>query len=94
MNKGIVIGEVWATKKSPSLQGRSFKLVAISNSDGQMKSNRVVVAIDTLDASIGNNVMVSYGSGARNVIKPGSLENFDILCDCAISQIIDQEELY
>ena len=90
MLKGKVIGEVWATKKVPGIQGRRLKLVCILN-EGSM-SERVVVAIDTLDANNGDTVMVSFGSGARNVIRPGATNNYDIICDCAISQIIDNEE--
>ena len=93
MIKGVVIGEVWATKKAVGIKGRRLKLVAELTREGFTPSGRVVVAVDTLDADIGNKVMVSFGSGARNVIEPGSDENYHILCDCAISQIIDEEEI-
>ncbi len=91
MIRGTVIGEVWATKKSPSLGGRRLKLVAVDGASGRGASGRVVVAVDTLDASTGQAVMVSFGSGARNVLRPGAKENRDLLCDCSISQVIDGE---
>lgn len=94
MIKGVVIGEVWATKKVPGIEGRRLKLVAELGRNGFTSTGRVVVAIDTLDANIGDKVMVSFGSGGRNVIEPGSYDNYHILCDCAISQIIDEEEYY
>ena len=91
MIRGTVIGDVWATKKAPSLSHQRLKLVAVQAADGPTRSGRVVVAVDTLDAPMGQAVMVSFGSGARNVLKPGAQENRDVLCDCAISQVIDGE---
>jgi microcompartment protein CcmK/EutM len=80
--RGRVIGEVWATRKAPGLSGRRLSLVGVDGAD------RVLVAIDTLDAREGESVMVSVGSGARNVLKPGP-DNRDLLCDCTISLIVD-----
>ena len=93
MIRGTVIGEVWATKKVPFLEAQRWKLklVAVDGATGHGQSGRVVVAVDTLDASVGQAVMVSFGSGARNVLRPGSAENRDLPCDCAISQVIDGE---
>jgi ethanolamine utilization protein EutN len=84
MIRGRVIGEVWATRKAPGLSGRRLLLVGV---DGQ---DRAIVAIDTLDARLDDAVMVSVGSGARNVLQPGP-DNRDVLCDAAISLIIDGE---
>jgi microcompartment protein CcmK/EutM len=86
-----VIGEVWATKKAPSLGDNKLKLVAVDGVSGAGESGRVVVAMDVLDAPLGGAVMVSFGSGARNVIKPGASVNRLVICDCAISQVIDGE---
>lgn len=91
MIRGRVIGEVWATKKAPGLTGHRLKLVAVQGVDGPATSGRVVIAVDTLDAPPDQAVMVTFGSGARNVLRPGAGENRDLLCDCAISQIIDGE---
>jgi microcompartment protein CcmK/EutM len=84
MIRGRVIGEVWATRKAPSLGGRRLLIVGVDGED------RAMVAIDTLDAREGEAVMVSVGSGARNVLQPGP-DNRDVLCDAAISLIIDGE---
>ncbi len=84
MIKGRVIGEVWATRKAPGLTGRRLLLVGVDGED------RAMVAIDTLDAREGEAVMVSVGSGARNVLRPGP-DNRDLLCDAAISLIVDGE---
>lgn len=91
MLRGIVIGEVWATKKLPLLKERKLHLVAILKKDGECykPSGKVVVAADRLGAKIGHNVIVSFGSGGRNVFIKGK-ENRSILIDAAISQIIDE----
>jgi microcompartment protein CcmK/EutM len=75
---------VWATRKAPGLDGRRLVLVAVSGQD------RVMVAIDTLDSRNGEDVMVSVGSGARNVLQTGP-DNRTLLCDCTISLIVDGE---
>ena len=84
MIRGKVLGEVWATRKAPGLEGRRLVLVAVDGED------RAMVAIDTLDAREDQPVLVSVGSGARNVLKPGP-DNREILCDAAISLLIDGE---
>ena len=84
MIRGRVIGEVWATRKAPGLVGRRLLLVGVEGED------RALVAIDTLDAREGEAVMVSVGSGARNVLEPGP-DNRALLCDAAVSLIIDGE---
>lgn len=81
MNRGRVIGTVWATRLAPGLRGQKLALVA-------MDEDRLVVASDTLEARAGDDVLVSWGSGARNVLRPGA-GNRDLLCDAAISQITD-----
>lgn len=84
MIRGRVVGEVWATRKAPGLDGRRLLVVAVERED------RALIAIDTLDAREGDAVMVSVGSGARNVLQPGP-DNRALLCDAAISLIIDGE---
>jgi microcompartment protein CcmK/EutM len=79
---GRVIGEVWATRKVPQLEGHRMKLVAVRGQD------RVMVAFDTLDARGGDEVLVAVGSGARNVLKPGP-DNRELLCDAAIALLVD-----
>jgi ethanolamine utilization protein EutN len=82
--RGKVVGEVWATRKSEKLEGRRLLLVAVEDAD------RVMVAVDTLDAREGQAVLVAVGSGARNVLKPGP-DNRELLCDAAIALLVDGE---
>jgi len=84
MIRGKVIGEVWATRKVAQLDGRRLKLVAVAGQD------RVMVAIDTLDARDGDEVLVAVGSGARNVLEPGP-DNRGLVCDAAVALLVDGE---
>jgi ethanolamine utilization protein EutN len=84
MIRGRVIGEVWATRKAPGLGGRRLVIVGVDGAD------RAMVAIDTLDSREEEAVLVSVGSGARNVLAPGP-DNRAVLCDAAISMIVDGE---
>lgn len=82
MIRGTILGEVWGTRRSRGLDGRKLVLV------GEPGSDRVTVAIDTLDARDGQEVLVALGSGARNVLSPGP-DNRGLLCDAAISLLVD-----
>jgi ethanolamine utilization protein EutN len=82
MIRGRVVGEVWSTRKAELLTGRRLVLVAVGGED------RVMVAVDTLEAKEGQAVLISVGSGARNVLKPGP-DNRDLLCDAAVALIVD-----
>lgn len=90
MNRGVVIGEVWATRKAPRLADRKLLLVALTGNDGRGErfTRRVVVAADCLDAGPGDRVVVAFGSGARNAVSPGSR---DVLVDAAVVQVIEGE---
>jgi microcompartment protein CcmK/EutM len=85
--RGTVIGQVWATRKARGLDGQKLLLVSARDADGQA-TGRVVVAIDVLDAREGEDVTVAFGSGARNVLRPGP-DNRDLLCDAAIAAIVE-----
>jgi ethanolamine utilization protein EutN len=88
MIRGRVIGEVWATRKSEKLDGRRLVLVGVEGAASE--ADRVMVAIDTLDAREGQSVLVALGSGARNVLEPGP-DNRGLLCDAAIALLVDGE---
>jgi ethanolamine utilization protein EutN len=87
MIRGTVVGEVWATRKARGLDGQKLLLVAARDADGR-PSGRLVVAIDVLDARRGEDVTVAFGSGARNVLRPGA-DNRDLLCDAAVAAIVE-----
>jgi ethanolamine utilization protein EutN len=87
MIRGTVLGQVWATRRAAGLDGRKLLLVAARDAEGQ-PTGRVVVAIDTLEADAGDDVTVAFGSGARNVLRPGP-DNRELLCDAAVATIVE-----
>ena len=87
MIRGTVVGQVWATRKARGLEGQKLLLVAARDAEGRA-GGRLVVAVDTLDARAGEDVTVAFGSGARNVLRPGS-DNRDLLCDAAVAAIVE-----
>ena len=89
MIRGTVVGQVWGTRKARGLEGQTLLLVAARDADGK-PSGRLVVAADVLDARTGDEVTVAFGSGARNVLRPGA-ENRDLLCDAAVAAIVEGE---
>jgi ethanolamine utilization protein EutN len=85
--RGTVIGQVWATRKAAGLDGQKLLVVAALDAEGR-PTGRLVVASDVLDAGTGEDVTVAFGSGARNVLRPGP-DNRDLLCDAAIAAIVE-----
>ena len=55
--------------------------------DGLATTGKVIVALDTIGAQTGHVVTVSWGSGARAVIK--APDNRWVLADAAVSRIVD-----
>jgi ethanolamine utilization protein EutN len=87
MIRGRVVGQVWATRKARGLDGQKLLLVAAHDASGRA-TGRLVVASDVLDARAGEDVTVAFGSGARNVLRPGGGDR-DVLCDAAIAAIVE-----
>lgn len=84
---GKVIGTVWATRKDESLRGLTLQLVQEVEADGSPKS-RVVVAVDSVGAGVGELVLFAQGSSARQtpVTK-------DKPIDAVIMAIVDKMDL-
>jgi carbon dioxide concentrating mechanism protein CcmL len=61
---GRVIGTVWATRKDPRLEGLSLQVVRELDTELQPQK-RFVVAVDVVQAGVGDVVLVSQGSAAR-----------------------------
>ena len=85
---GTVVGNVWATKKDPTLVGLRFLVVRPFTLDGK-PSAETLVAADPLGAGIGERVLVVFGRSARHVNGKGH----DVGFQCAVSAIIDKMEL-
>jgi len=61
---GKVIGTVWATRKDEELVGMKFQIVKHVGLDYKLKET-FVVAVDTVQAGVGDVVLVCSGSSAR-----------------------------
>ncbi|MFN0243958.1 MAG: EutN/CcmL family microcompartment protein [Planctomycetota bacterium] len=85
---GTVVGNVWSTKKDPTLSGLRFLVVQPYTLDGK-PSAETIVAVDPLGAGIGERVLVVFGRAARHAIGKGH----DVGFQTAISAIIDRMEL-
>ena len=85
---GTVIGNVWATKKDPTLSGLRFLVIRPFTTNGD-ESAESIVAVDPLGAGIGERVLVVFGRAARHCIG----RSHDIGFQTAVSAIIDRLEL-
>jgi microcompartment protein CcmK/EutM len=61
---GKVIGNLWATRKDEKLHGLKLLVVQHTDLQEQPKSS-YVVAVDAVGAGVGDLVMVTTGSSAR-----------------------------
>mgnify|MGYP004442537359 CR=1 FL=1 len=83
MRLAKVIGRVWATKKDDRLD--EYKLLLVKLMEGG--EGRYMVSADTVDAGIGDTVIIVNGSGARR----GNAHSSDPL-NSAIVGVVDEEK--
>ncbi|MCI1553209.1 MAG: EutN/CcmL family microcompartment protein [Levilactobacillus sp.] len=83
-----VIGSVVSTQKDSSLVGKKLMIVRPIDSD-QKEIRFEQVAADTVNAGIGDNVLVVRGAGARRADGESGNESADVN-DCTIVGIIDR----
>ena len=82
-----VEGNHWATRKEEALVGRKLMVVQPMDLEGQLQGN-CFVAVDAVDAGIGDMVLVATGSSARKAV--GQAES---PIDATIVAIIDIHEV-
>ena len=103
---GKVTGTVWSTVKWPALSGAKFLIVQpflhdqLRGSNGELPSAEPersdgVVAMDTLDAGVGDTVVVAFGHAARvavaSELAPGEAPSHPI--DAAVVAVVDGLEV-
>lgn len=64
---GQVTGNLWATRKDENLSGLKFLVVRKLNYKGELTPD-IIVAVDSVGAGSGDQVIVVGGSSARYVI--------------------------
>lgn len=82
-----VVGNLWATRKEETLVGRKLMIVQPARLTGE-PVGECLVAVDTIDAGVGEMVLVAQGSSARKSL---GQENSPV--DAAIVAIIDIHEV-
>lgn len=85
---GRVIGEVWGARRHPALDGRKLLLVQPHAWYDPSHECGNLVAVDTVGAGVGEDVVVCLGDGARR-----SLGSANLPLEAAILGIVDKVEL-
>jgi ethanolamine utilization protein EutN len=85
---GRVVGEVWATRRDARLARHKLLVVRPTGFTDPAFDARHLVAIDDLDAGIGDQVVVCFGAPAR-----ASAGGDDLPVDAAISAVVDRVEI-
>ena len=83
-----VVGTVVATRKDPRLEGSKLLVARPMDPKGKAEGN-YLVAIDTVDAGVGETVLIVSGSSARMA---AGLKDCPV--DAAIVGIVDEVELH
>lgn len=96
---GKVVGSVWSTVKWPEVGGlklltiQPYQLSDLTAPAGERlpSSSDLVVAADTLDAGVGDEVVVAYGHAARVALQQalGPSEKPGHPVDAAVVAIVD-----
>ena len=84
MNLGRVIGNVWATRKTPSLVGKRMLFVQPLSFSGKEVGGKIV-ALDTVDSGIGDTVMYVSSTEATIPFKPALIPT-----DATIVGVVDR----
>ncbi|GAA0116944.1 EutN/CcmL family microcompartment protein [Clostridium senegalense] len=85
---GKVTGNLWATRKDENLSGLKFLVVRTIDFNGELTKD-VVIAVDSVGAGIGDQVLISKGSSARYVF-----DNNKAPIDATIVGIVDSLEIF
>lgn len=84
---GEVTGNLWATRKDDNLNGFKFLVVRKLDHKGE-PTNNVMIAVDSVGAGIGDQVLIVSGSSARYV-----LDDNKAPIDATIVGIVDSLEI-
>ncbi len=81
---GRVVGRLWAARQADTLGGRKLLLVRPDNAGsaregGGPPTNRLIVAVDGLDAGPGDRVIVAHGSRVRDLTVGDAVADKDII---------------
>ena len=63
---GRVIDHIWCTRKDEGLTGMKLMKIRLLDKEEDDGAGKIVVAVDLIGAGIGEQVLVTQGSSARN----------------------------
>ena len=84
---GKVVGTVWATRKDEELVGMKFQIVRHLDLEYRLKET-FIVAVDTVQAGVGDVVLVCSGSSARQT---ATTKNKPV--DAVIMAVVDKLDI-
>ncbi|MGF7186947.1 ethanolamine utilization protein EutN [Desulfitispora alkaliphila] len=87
MKIGVVAGNVWSSRKDEGLVGVKLLIISLQDREENNECSRRVAA-DLIGAGIGEKVLITEGSSARNM---RGLENSPV--DAIVVGIIDEEKI-
>ncbi|MBW2735714.1 MAG: EutN/CcmL family microcompartment protein [Deltaproteobacteria bacterium] len=82
---GKVVGHVWATRKDPRLEQHKLLLVRPYGIYDADHATEQLIAVDALDAGVGDDVLLCCGSPAR-----WSLGGQTLPVDMAVAAVVDR----
>ena len=85
---GRVVGEVWATRRHPGLDGQKLVIVRPHLWYDPPAETGNLVAVDGIGANVGQDVVVCLGDGARQ-----SLGSANLPIEAAVLGIVDRVAL-
>ena len=83
-----VVGELWATRKHATLDGRKLLVVRPYLWYAPFAETANLVAVDAVGANPGEDVVVCLGDGARTTLGSGNLA-----VEAAVMAIVDRVEI-
>jgi ethanolamine utilization protein EutN len=88
---GRVVGRVWATRQDARLGGAKLLVIRPHGVYEPALATRHLVAVDDVDAGVGDDVIVALGRPAR--LAAGGAANDDQPVDAAVLGVVDRVEL-
>jgi len=77
---GEVVGRLWASRQAETLAGRKLLLVRpLAGRERLAETDRLVVAVDGLDAGPGDRVIVAHGSRVRDITVGETVADKDVV---------------
>ena len=88
MKTGIVLGNIWATRKEKKLEGLKLLIVQPTNLLDDSNIDEPIIAADMIDAGVGEEVIYVAGSSAR-----GAVGDMTVPVDATVVAIVDGKDV-